>query len=174
MNTPIIKRQKETPGSILEIDIEGQYFIYAQIVHTLQCVFFDFKSIHHIDDITVLNNKPVLFVASVYSYIITRGYWLKIGKLPIREEFNVMPNEFIHHSYGKVEFELYDPNTGTITPSTKEECKNLERAAVWDLNHIIDRIRDHYNGAPCIWLEGDYELFPERKPISTINDNQES
>ena len=43
MDTPIIKRQKETPGSILEIDIEGQYYVYAQIMYTLECVFFDFK-----------------------------------------------------------------------------------------------------------------------------------
>lgn len=174
MNTPIIKRQRERVGVILEIDIEGLYYVYAQLVYTKQCVFFDFRTHEHLTDISLLQNKPVLFIATVYSYIITRGYWPIIGIMPIKEEFREMPNEFIHHDYGKVEFELYDPNTGSITPSTREECKNLERAAVWDRNHIIDRIRDHYNGVPCIWLEGDYELFPERKPISRINDIQES
>ena len=42
MKTPIIKRQRERAGAILEIDIEGLYYVYAQIVYTKQCVFFDF------------------------------------------------------------------------------------------------------------------------------------
>ena len=164
MKTPIIKRQRERAGAILEIDIEGLYYVYAQIVYTKQCVFFDFRSNEHLTDLSLLHNKPVLFVASVYSYIITRGYWPIIGMMPIREEFREMPDEFIHHRFDKQEFERYNPNTGSITPSTWDECKELERAAVWDHHHIVDRIRDHYNGIPCIGLEKDYELFPARRP----------
>ncbi len=168
MKTPIIKRQRERAGAILEIDVEGLYYVYAQLVYTKQCVFYDFRSHEHLTDITILHNKPVLFVAAVYSYIITRGYWPIIGTMPIREEFREMPNEFIHHRFDKQEFELYNPNTGAITPSTFDECKYLERAAVWDRGNIVDRIRDYYNKVPCIWLKEDYELFPERKPTWII------
>ena len=164
MKTPIIKRQRERAGAILKMDIEELYYVYAQIVYTKQCVFFDFRSREHLTDLSLLHNNPVLFVASVYSYIITRGYWPIIGMMPIREEFREMPDEFIHHRFDKQEFERYNPNKGSITPSTWDECKELERAAVWDHHHIVDRIRDHYNGIPCIWLEKDYELFPARRP----------
>ena len=38
-----MKRQKRTIGSILEINIENEYFTYAQILHE-GCVFFDYRS----------------------------------------------------------------------------------------------------------------------------------
>lgn len=54
-------------------------------------------------------------------------------------------------------FLLYNPNTGEMTPCTKEEARGKERAAVWDEKQMEDRIRDHYNGVPCKWIE--YDLF---------------
>lgn len=56
-------------------------------------------------------------------------------------------------------FELYDPNTGSTKPSTKEEVRGLERVSVWAQNHVEDRIRDYYNNVPCQWLQKDRELF---------------
>ena len=36
------------------------------------------------------------------------------------------------------EFSIYYKRE--IRPSDKDECKNLERAAVWEYAHIVDRI----------------------------------
>lgn len=33
------------------------------------------------------------------------------------------------------------------------EVEGLERLAVWDPEHVEDRIRDHYNGVQNIWVE---------------------
>lgn len=159
-----IKRQHITIGSIVEIDIEGQYYVYAQIARNKQCVFWDFRTKSRLNDLSQLNGKPVLFIVDVYNYVISRGFWQIIGKMPLEERLSILPNQFIYHRNENPEFELYNPNDGTISPSSMDECRYLERAAVWDKNHIEDRIRDHYNGKPCMWLDGDYKLFPDRKP----------
>jgi hypothetical protein len=148
----MIKRQKITLGSIFELHIENEYYVYGQIL-TAGNAFFDFKSEKKVEDFSVLNNVPLLFIVSVYSYTITKGIWLKVGKLEIRENLKYLPLEFIQDSINREYFSLYDPNTGEITSATKEQCLGLECAAVWASNHVEDRIRDHYLGVPNIWLE---------------------
>lgn len=159
-----MKRQKETIGSIVEINVYGVYglyYCYAQILAHGNLAFFDYRSKGHIETLSILNNCNLLFIICVYKDIITQGYWLKVGKLPIREELQVAPMQYIYHKFDKLQFELYDPNTGEIRPSTKEECRGLERCAVWDKHHVEDRLRDYYNGVPCIWLKEDYEIFKD-------------
>lgn len=144
----------------MEINIEGQYYVYAQILSKgLGYAFFDFKSKEKLRDFNILLNSKVLFIVMVYNDIITKGVWLKVGKLPIRDDLLVQPMKFIQDNLNPNNFEHYNPNTGKITKATKEECVGLERASVWDANHVEDRIRDYYLGVPCTWLRDDYELF---------------
>ena len=155
-------KQRIIPGAILEINVCGMYYCYAQIMNNKESyAFFDLKSKIRLTDLTILQCSPILFIIGVYDNVVTQGQWLKVGKLPIREELQVLPKEFIYHKFDKLQFELYDPNTGEIRPSTKEECRGLERCAVWDKRHVEDRLRDYYNGAPCIWLKEDYEIFKD-------------
>ena len=157
------KRQKITIGSVFEVPINGEYYVYGQILPNGGYVFFDYKSKMPIRNISTLTSAPILFVVGVYDYVITRNIWHKVGKLPIRKELETQPMQYIYDSKtGK--FSLYDNNTGTITPSSKDAVRGLECAAVWGENHIIDRIRDYYNHIPCIWLKEHYELFPESIP----------
>lgn len=155
-----MKRQIITPGSILEIHIEKEYYVYAQILlNGLGYAFFDFKSKVRLMDLNTLLNCKVLFILMVYDDVITKGVWLKVGKLPIREELLIQPMKFIQDALNPDKFQLYNPNTGEISSATKKDCKGLERASVWEANHVEDRIRDHYLGVPCAWLKEDYELF---------------
>jgi hypothetical protein len=52
-----------------------------------------------------------------------------------------------------IKFRLYNPNTSEITVGAREDCVGLERAAVWEPEHIEDRLRDHFNGIKNIWEE---------------------
>ncbi len=145
----IMVRQRITEGAILEINIENQYYVYAQILTKGHgCAFFDYKTKEKLADVSVLKTASVLFVVAVYNDIITQGHWLKVGKLPIRENLSVLPMQFMQdmHNLGKIR--LYNPNTGEITPTTRDKAIGLERAAVWDAHHVEDRIRDYYLGVP--------------------------
>ena len=157
------KRQRETVGSVIQIRIDNGYYVYAQILRLGQYVFFDYRSQELLKDLSVLNSANILFILSVDSYPVNVGRWLKVGKLPIRIEFENLPNKYIFDKF-KREFSLYITETGEILPSTKGEVRGLEQCAVWGENHVVDRIRDYYNKVPCKWLQTEYELFQELKP----------
>jgi hypothetical protein len=152
------KKQQRTPGSIVEINIDNQYFVYAQILKE-GLVVFDLKTTKQLDDLNTLLNAPILFFLAVYRDVITTGIWLKIGKLDIRKELEIVPMQFIQDALDSKVFRLYDPNTGEITPSTKEECKGLESASVWEASHVEERIRDHYAGKVNRYVKDDLDVF---------------
>lgn len=146
-------KQRITEGAILEISIDEQYYVYAQILGKAGYAFFDFISEKRLQDFDVLQNTDVLFILSVYNDVVTKGKWLKVGKLPIRENLQTQPLQFIQDIQNPKNFELYNPNTGEITKATREQCVRLECAAVWEANHVVDRIKDYYLGQPNIWVE---------------------
>ena len=124
--------------------------------------FFDYKSNNKLLDFELLLNVPLLFVTAVYNDVVTKGIWEKVGKLEIRKDLKILPQKFIQDAINKEKFELYNPNTGEITPTTFDKIIGLERTAVWEAHAIVDRIRDYYNGVPCDWLKDDYELFSQK------------
>lgn len=146
------KRQVRTLGSIVQIDLNDGYYSYAQILKE-GLAFFEFRSKGELKDMNLLVEKPVLFIISVFRDVISKGKWLKVGKLPLKEGLKTLPFQFIQDSIDPKNFELYNPNTGEITPSTREEVKGLECAAVWEAEHVEDRLRDYYNGKPNVWVE---------------------
>lgn len=146
------KRQRIIPGSILEINSNDKYY-YAQILNSKGCAFFDSELDSPLEDYSSLNCKEVLFIVRVYDDVIKKGRWLKVGKMEIRSDLKVEPYKFIQDSLNPDNFELYNPNTGQITPSSRKEVEGLECAAVWEAEHVEDRLRDHFGGKPNVWVE---------------------
>ncbi len=146
------KKQTRTVGSIVKIDLHDGTFILAQILND-GLAFFDYRSNVLPDNLNYLIDTPVLFILSVYNDVITQGRWLKVGKLPIRQDLQNQPLKFIQDTLEPEKFELYDPNNGDIIAATKNQCVGLEAAAVWEAEHVESRIIDHYNKVPNIWVE---------------------
>lgn len=82
-----MKYQKQTIGAILQIHINDEYYVYAQILSHGSQVFFDYRTKEPLTSFEVLEQAPILFISCVYSYVITKCYWLKVGKMPVRDEF---------------------------------------------------------------------------------------
>ena len=152
------KKQRITVGSIVEIPIDNVYYVYAQILKKGCYAFFDYRSENQLQDYSILQEKPVMFIVGVYDYIIKKNIWSIVGKLPIRENLKIQPLMYIYDAH-KDTYSLYNNNTGEIIPCTKDEAYGLERASVWGDKHIEDRIRDYYNNVPCIWLNEHDKLF---------------
>lgn len=153
-----MKRQKETIGAILEINIDNQYYVYGQILDK-GTAFFDYKSAERLNDFRELEKSTILFIVTVYKDVITQGTWLKVGKLPIREELEILPMKFIRDVLNPDKFRLYNPNTGEMIPATKDECKGLEVAAVYEAEHIEQRISDYYAGRVNLDRQKDLDVF---------------
>lgn len=155
------KRQKYTVGSIVEIPINnGEYYCYGQLIGYGECAVFDFRSQEPLTDLSILDNAKTLFRVVIYRHVIGQGEWLKVGKRPIREEFKYFPDHYIYHDWNH-RFFLYRVETGEIIRASKEECRGLERSAVWDSNHVEDRIVAHYNNMPYGWQQEEYILFSD-------------
>ena len=154
-------RQKRVIGAVMEINIDNEYYVYAQSYPYNKEVIFDYRSTEPLKDLSVLLSAKQLFRITVYRRVIGSGYWKKVGKLPLREDLLPVQMQYVYHKYDNIKFDIYNPATGIMTPATKEECRGLEEAAVWDYGAISERIRDHYNGIPCIWLKEEYELFKD-------------
>jgi Immunity protein 26 len=153
------KRQRVTEGAILEINIENQYYTYAQILTESDCAFFDFKSTEQLKDFSILEKSNILFIVAVYSYIINQGMWIKVGKIDIRNDLKVKPMKFIQDALNPTKFRLYNPNSGEMIPATKDECKGLEVAAVYRAEHIELRISDYYAGRVNLDRQKDLDIF---------------
>ena len=148
-----MKRQRRTPGSIVKIDLKNGYYNYAQLLENGVAFFDIYTKNSELEDLSILLKKPVLFIVEVYNDVISTGLWLKVGKLPIREDLKILPMKCMQDALDETRFELYNPNTGEVTKATKEECEGLEVSAVWEAHAVEERIRDHYNGVPNFWVE---------------------
>lgn len=146
-----MKKQKEIIGAIVEIPIKD-YFVYAQILQRGLYCFFDYKAKCPITNPSTLISAPVMFIICVYPQMVNTEVWKVVGDIPIRDDLKILPNMYMQDNITK-EVSLYHTMTGEITPSTESEISGLECCAVWNKEHIEDRIIAYYDNQPCIWLE---------------------
>ena len=72
--------------------------------------------------------------------------WPKVGHVPLELAPIPIPDQFMQDIVSgacRIVDEAFNAR-----PATPEECVTLERVAVWDLVHVVERIRDHYAGRP--------------------------
>lgn len=110
--------------------------------------FYDFGTKINLD-LGEIVKKNIAFRIPVTNHSIKSGEWKILGNLPLSEEIKIAPIFFREDAISG-EYSLYRDDVET--PCLKEECIGLERAAVWDPEHIEDRLRDHYAGVPNRWV----------------------
>ena len=157
-STKLIEKKSPVIGSIIEICIDNKYYTYAQKLgnNAGSLVFFDYYDTSRIEDSRIFNTLKKLFIITIYDSAFKRSNWKVFNKIEIRKEFDKLPLEFIYDKIAD-QYKIYDPNTGEIRKSNREEIIGLEKCAVWPWYCIEDRIRDHYEGKVCIWVKSMYE-----------------
>ena len=140
-------------GSILEIHVHDEYYVYAQALQKDNIAYFDAKYSLPVQNISDIDTSKILFVlCSSIDEAIRAERWRERGKLPINSKLKKLPLQFIQDAINPTKFSLYDCETGEITQTTREACEGLERCAIWYDNHIEDRIYAHYANTKCEWL----------------------
>ena len=146
-----MKRQQRTVGAVVRIDLGNGQFSFARILDKANYAFYDVITRDKDTGINAILDRPILFILSVYNDVVTKGLWEKVGYAPLENALKILPKKYIQDKHtGKVE--LYDTNTGIITPSSLDQVAGLECAAVWESNHVEERIRDHYANRPNVWV----------------------
>jgi hypothetical protein len=80
------------------------------------------------------------------------GRWPKVGTAPIPEALRGRVARFMQDAITK-RLSISQDGGVTSRPATLDECRKLERLAVWSAEHVEDRLRDHYAGVPNKWVE---------------------
>ncbi len=132
-------RQNWNTGDVLEIQLPDGGSSTCQMLVEPEFAFFSPN-----------DASQLLFRLWVHKTAYNSGRWEKI-------ENSVVPPEL----GSEIPRFKQDPINGTLSiyqngkerPATEEECQELERAAVWEANHVEERIADHLQGKENKWVK---------------------
>ncbi|MEF1285947.1 hypothetical protein QTN94_19020 [Vibrio sp. M250220] len=134
-------------GKVVEIKLENGLYSYAMVINDPLVVFSekffeepqsDFNAMF--DDLT--------FCIWVMKYALGRKGWKKVGKINSHPMFN-QKHQFYKFDMISKKFSIY--SDCEETPATREECLELECAAVWSKGHAEDRLLAKSQGKECVW-----------------------
>lgn len=145
-----MKRQRRTPGTIVEIPLSDTTKGYALTLEEPLFALYDLQvSRAASPSLAEIISAPVLTRLWVMNHAVTRGRWITVGKVSVPTNLQEAPTFFKQDAITG-ELSLY--SNGVRTPASREECQALERGAVWDPTHVEDRLRDHFLGVPNKWV----------------------
>lgn len=143
------KRQRRTVGAILRVPLSDRWHAYAWTLPEVDFGFFDLRS-----DIDILPEDiithPFAFRVGVHKSAWTNGRWQHVGKIdPPPNVLAPVPTFIEDPISGKYSIYIL----GGIRPAQRNDCAGMERCAVWEPEHVEDRLRDHFAGVPNKWVQ---------------------
>jgi hypothetical protein len=129
------KRIRPKAGDIFQIPLPDGRFAYGKVFRDASVgvyqKIFDSPTEPPIE-------APFAFIVGLYDDILKSGMWPIVGHEPLEsEEDEWPPPNFVQDEISGA-YSIY--HKGEMRPSSEEECRRLERAAVWYAHHVIDRI----------------------------------
>jgi hypothetical protein len=130
-----MKKQRIRPGDNLEICLPDGRYAYGKI--------FNDASIGVYDIVTSTRAVPAMgasfmFVVGVYRDLLTSGKWPRVAHEPFPTPEDAWPPPYAVKDPISGEWSIY--HRGNIHPANQSTVAHLEVAAVWDENHIVQRI----------------------------------
>jgi len=143
------KRQRWSVGAVVRIDLGGLGVAYGQMLQEPEYALFAAASPSA--SLTEIVASPVLFRLWVSRRAHATGRWAKLGTAPVSValaapvlRFNQDPLDPGHIVLG------YDGVSGRA--STAEQCHGFERAAVWEPEHVEERLGSGRRGQESEWV----------------------
>lgn len=135
-------------GSVFAVPLAGQ-MAFGRLLADPLMAFYDLTA-SETPEIDTIIRSPVAFVIWVDNASLRSGRWPVLGARPLEENLQ-RPFRFFKKDPLNKSLSIYVD--GQEIPATYEECKKLERAAVWSVTHVEDRLLDHFAGLPNTWVE---------------------
>ena len=143
------KRQRWTTGAVMKIPLGNGEHAYGQMLESPEYAFFGVRTREELSLDAVLDHA-VIFRLWVMQSAHVESRWTKIGNAELNETLKSPVLRFNQDPLNPQDIRLtYDGCAGEI--GTLEDCRNIECAAVWDPEHVEDRLRSHFEGVPCKW-----------------------
>ena len=163
------KPRKKVAGDVIKIILDDRAHAYGHVSEHGQVIFYGLFTDRElaIDEIIVL---PIAFRVWVYDSALKGEKWQKLGHKPLPQALLEEPDAFkqdpvsgrlsiYHRRYANTDYER---------PASLSECRVLERAAVWEAEHVEDRLRDHFAGVENVWLK-QMEIDESKVPADQRN-----
>ena len=143
------KRQREVRGGVLKIPLDEGFFAYAQVLEPPLVAFFDIRSRDELSAEEIVASE-VAFSVWVMKYAITSGEWPMVAQTEIGRNCEENPSFF---KQDRLSGDLSIYAGGVETAASMDQVAHLECAAVWDPEHIVERLHDHFSGKRNRWVD---------------------
>ena len=138
-------KPKHEPGMFLTIRLPDGTYGYGRELESPFTALYDYRTTSPSTDLDEIANKPILFSTVVRLSDPTR--WKRIGVRTL-EGVVAEPVVAFHQEIGDFRKCVIFDSLGNERAATPEECIGLERDAVWDQEHIEERLLDTFMGRP--------------------------
>lgn len=172
LGEPRTKRVRRTEGSIVKIPLGAGTAAYGLVLQEPLVAFFDREfGEGKAPSPEELLNTPIAFRLMVMNHAVTQGRWPVVARAPVPDHLQTPPpfcrqDEITGRLSIYHEIEVLAPHYER--GATLDECRGLETAAVWEPEHVEDRIRDHFAGRPNIWVE-QLRIWPSEGSSNRLN-----
>jgi Immunity protein 26 len=151
-----IKRQRRRPGKIVKIDLGNSEAALGLVLTEPLIAFYDKQFGYEEVCPKYVSDLPILFTLMVMNHAVISGRWTIVGESDIPDNLKVPP-KFCKEDLVSGEKSIYQEIPELAPhyerPATPDECDGLEAAAVWEAQHVEDRLRDHFAGVPNKWVQ---------------------
>jgi hypothetical protein len=131
------------------VPLDKKWHAYAWTLPEVDFAFFDLRASSDTPVHEVVQHR-IAFRVGVHKSAWSDGRWTRIGKVDPPPEILAPVPTFIRDRLNG-QFSIY--LLGDIRPASREECVGLERCAIWEPEHVEDRLRDHFAGRPNKWVQ---------------------
>ena len=145
------RSNKRTIGDVVKISLGDRTHTYARVLSDASFAVYDARETKELP-LEEIIQRPVLFFVAVMDHAVKKGRWPVVGHSPVQDRL-LPPPRFIQDPLDRDSFSIYE--NGRIRRATRQECIGMERAAVWEPEHVEDRLRDHYAGRKNKIIEQD-------------------
>lgn len=139
------KRQIRVKGALVEVPLASDLFAFGVLLDQPLIAFLDIKPTEAWQP-EFERNLESLFKLDVYIQVISKGVWLKVGKIKLDDFDAGEPFRYVEDVFTK-RFSLYHSTkfgTDFMVPCEEADTAGLEVMAVWDACHVEERLREHF------------------------------
>lgn len=144
-------KQTWQPGAVIRKTLDDRTY-YGRLLEFPWAAFYDHRTEEPSKDLDEITARPILFTLAAHKDLIARDQWEVVGRRALEASLRPPPAQRVVDALDPDHYQIID-GEGDIREATREEVEGLEPAAVWEPEHIADRLEDHYAGRPNRWLK---------------------
>jgi hypothetical protein len=146
------RRRKRIVGDIVAIPLGDGRRAYAMLLDTILMAFYDLTTAdNEVLSVAEITAAPVAFRIWVSTREVDSGAWPRVGRAEPSPALLEAP---WFYKQDPISGEVFLTKTGAeeVVPTDGQEYQ-LECAAVWHGNHVVDRLVDYFARRPNRWVD---------------------